>query len=154
MDPVTIWAAAQSGRFWLKAAPWLGCGLLLALLVGVWKWDAKTIDGLTAERDAMMTQRDQARASRDMAAMDAQRWMTAVQARDRVIEARNAEVEAARADLARAEATISEADQVAKARIDSLRRRIAAMEKEAHEKPDQVRPVGPIARSAAGLLKP
>lgn len=140
-------AAFKTGKFWLKAAPWIGCVLLAVAFGALWKWDAKTIDSLTGQLTAMTDQRN-------LAANDARRWEAFGETARAAVEIRNAEIDAQRADLAATELLLEQANATAAKEAASLNAKIQAMKDKAHANPDQVRPLGNIARDAGKLLRP
>lgn len=147
IETAAVLTAVKTGKFWLKAAPWIGCVVLAVAFGALWKWDAKTIDSLTSELTAMTDQRD-------LAAGDARRWQAFGETARAAVEARNAEIDAQRADLAQTEILLEQANQATAVAESELRSTKRKMEKLANEHPDQVRPLGPIAHDAGKLLRP
>lgn len=139
--PVPVIGAYVAEWTLRKALPWLIIAVLSAALVGLWKWDANTIDGLTAERDS-------ARGDVQTARADVARWTAMANTAQAANERHNAEAEKARADLAATEAVLATADAVAKAEAAELTAEIVKWKEKARANPQDVRPVGPIARDA------
>jgi len=154
-DPFTAYLGIKAARAWVPYAVGGGLGLVvgIGIAVAAWVWQGREIDSLAGQLTAMTDQRDTARQSRDMAAADAQRWMAASEARSRVIEARNAEIEAQRADLIATEMLLDQANEAADREAADLKAKIRTLKEKADANPDQVRPLGPIARDAAKLLQ-
>lgn len=149
IDPFTAYAAYSTGKKWLPYAVGGGLGLALGVViaVGAWKWQEREIVSLTGQLTAMTDQRD-------LAANDARRWEAFGETARVAVDLRNAEVDAQRADLAATELLLEQATAAAERESATLNAQIKAMKDKAHANPDQVRPLGPIARDAGKLLKP
>ncbi len=146
MEPFTVaYAAVKTGRFWLKAAPWLLIAMLVLSFVVVWKIDASSIDGLIAERDS-------ARHDLTIARADVNRWIVAAEAANTANDIHNAEVEKAWADLARAETLLTTAEEVAQKESADLNAEIAKWKERVNAHPDQTCILGPIDRDAVRVL--
>jgi len=149
IDPFTAYAALQTGRKWLPYAVGGAGGLLVGCLIAwaAWSWQGREIESLAGQLTAMTDQRD-------VAAGDARRWEAFGNTAAAAVTARNAEIDAQRADMIRTELLLEQATSAAEAEAADLNARIRALKERADANPDQVRPLGPIARDAAKLLKP
>lgn len=130
-----------------KLTPYLivGAGSAVVGFGLAWWLQSDRVAGVKDQLAAMTTMHD-------MAQQDARRWHQAAEDRRVIIEQRNAEIEAARADLKSAEAILVTADMVAKAEAEDLNAEIRKWKERARANPQDVRPIGPIARDAIGVL--
>lgn len=129
-------------------SPWIIAGVLAAALAGLWIWDAKTIDSLTAQRDAALESIN----GPDGYKVRAAATSAALVQHQKIIEERNAEVEQRRADLAKTEAILDTADTLNRLVTADLEAEIAKLKERARANPDQTCRLGPIVRDVRGLL--
>lgn len=123
----------------------VGAGAAIAGFGLAWWLQSDRVAGVKDQLAAMTT-------LHDMATQDAARWHQAAEERRAIIDQRNAEVEAAKADLKQAEAILETVDMAARAEAEDLNAEIRKWKERARANPQDVRPLGPIARDAVGVL--
>ena len=132
-----IWAR----RRWLT---WLATGLVVAALLGLWRWERH--DRIAAEATAKA-----ATIQLDLASADARRWHAASDLRDQAIAALGNRVAQQNAAVAKLQFGVEHANRAAAqaeaetrdARLQ-LDQRIKDIENEAKSHPERIAPLGPI----------
>jgi len=129
-------------RAWLR---WIVAGAAMAGLVGLWRWERH--DRLAAARMEQAALRETA-----LARADAARWQAAAAQRDQALALQTAAIERLRFDAARAESAAHKASIQSRAAAVAASLRIRELEEEAHARPEDVRPLGPIVLRRVGRL--
>lgn len=123
--------------------PYAISGAIGAAVVGggVWYVQEQRYDRASAERDSAVKDLGNAIIERD-------NWIKSANIYTDTIALMSAEAERQRADLAQAEAILRTADDLARQEAADLNAEIAKWKRLAHDRPQDVRPVGPIALGA------
>jgi hypothetical protein len=122
---------------------YIGLGMILAIVV-LGASSAILWSRLAAKEAAIVSLTQQ----RALAAGDARRWQNAAQERQRIIDRQALALRRLESD-GQAARTIAEANaEKTAARIAALETRIAQLKEAAHERPEDVRELGPLVRDA------
>jgi len=140
---------AWSHRAWLK---WAVTGLVVAALLGLWRWERH-------DRIAAQALAEAATAARDLAQGDARRWHDASDQRDAAIAQLDGLVAQQNAAVTRLRTSLDLADRAAaQAAADDrdartrLEQRIKELNDEAKAHPENVAPLGGIVRHRVDRL--
>jgi hypothetical protein len=136
-------------RAWLK---WAATGLVVALLLGLWRWERH--DRLAAEAMA-----EAARAARDLAQADAGRWHAASDLRDaaitglnHAIAVQNTAVRKLQFSLDQANAAAARAEAASRDARGQFDQRMKELDDAAKAHPEEIAPLGRLVRDRVDRL--